>query len=176
MSRQAQNSAAAVLSGLTGVVMWLIGIGGVIGAGVLITGLLASLSGGEASLSGIQALAEGVTPSQFIIALGGLAIGVPGAIYICVLLRNMLSTLAAGDPFVPQNASRLMRISVVIALMEIFRYLSVFVVWLLRDQISGIEPRLSINLTLWVSVAALFILSQVFREGTRLRDEEKMTI
>jgi len=25
-------------------------------------------------------------------------------------------------------------------------------------------------------VAALFILSQVFREGTRLRDEEKMTI
>lgn len=176
MSKQAQNSAAAALSGLTGVVMWLIGIGGIIGAGVLITGLMASLSGGAANLSGIQALAEGVTPSQFMIALGGLIIGVPGAIYICILLRRMLSTLADGDPFVPQNASRLMRISAVIALMEIFRYLSVFAVWLLRDQISGIEPRLSVNLTLWVSVAALFILSQVFREGTRLRDEEKMTI
>jgi hypothetical protein len=37
-------------------------------------------------------------------------------------------------------------------------------------------PRLSTQFILWISVAALFVLSQVFREGTRLRDEEKMTI
>ena len=41
-----------------------------------------------------------------------------------------------------------------------------------------IQTKLGLNLDLiaWASVAALFILSQVFREGTRLRDEEKMTI
>jgi hypothetical protein len=40
------------------------------------------------------------------------------------------------------------------------------------------HARLGFNFDLipWASVAALFILSQVFREGTRLRDEEKMTI
>jgi hypothetical protein len=37
-------------------------------------------------------------------------------------------------------------------------------------------PRMSTQFILWISVAALFVLSQVFREGTRLRDEEKMTI
>jgi hypothetical protein len=42
--------------------------------------------------------------------------------------------------------------------------------------VDGTRIQLSFDLIAWASVAALFILSQVFREGTRLRDEEKMTI
>jgi hypothetical protein len=38
------------------------------------------------------------------------------------------------------------------------------------------HPSLGINFVVWAAVAALLILSQVFREGTRLREEEKMTI
>ena len=36
--------------------------------------------------------------------------------------------------------------------------------------------RLGINLAAWIGVAVLFVLSSVFAEGSRLREEEKMTI
>jgi hypothetical protein len=53
------------------------------------------------------------------------------------------------------------------------RYLIAIFVGLM---VTGTSLEFSVDLIAWASVAALFILSQVFREGTRLRDEEKMTI
>ena len=37
-------------------------------------------------------------------------------------------------------------------------------------------PRFSVSLVAWVSAAAMLVFSQVFREGSRLREEEKMTV
>ncbi len=73
----------------------------------------------------------------------------------------------------PENAARLTRIAIAIAITQLMRYLIAIFVGVL---VTGTSVELSVDLIAWASVAALFILSQVFREGTRLRDEEKMTI
>jgi len=167
---------AEIMTVLVTVAMWIVGAMGVIGIPVLAIGLMASLSGGSTEVSGIKALADGVMPGQLVIGLVGLAVIVPGVIFICLQLRRILLTLADGDPFVPENASRLSRVGIAIAAMELIRIATVMVVSTMPTLVGDEPPRLSTQFILWISVAALFVLSQVFREGTRLRDEEKMTI
>ncbi|MDP1554189.1 MAG: DUF2975 domain-containing protein [Hyphomonas sp.] len=167
---------AEIMTVLVTVAMWIVGAMGVIGIPVLAIGLMASLSGGSTEVSGIKALADGVMPGQLVIGLVGLAVIVPGVIFICLQLRRILLTLADGDPFVPENARRLSRVGIAIAAMELIRIATVVVVSTVPTLVGDEPPRLSTQFILWISVAALFVLSQVFREGTRLRDEEKMTI
>ena len=167
---------AEIMTVLVTVAMWIVGAMGVIGIPVLAIGLMASMSGGSTAVSGIKALADGVMPGQLVIGLVGLAVIVPGVIFICLQLRRILLTLADGDPFVPENARRLSRVGIAIAAMELIRIVTVMVVSTLPTLVGDEPPRLSTQFILWISVAALFVLSQVFREGTRLRDEEKMTI
>ncbi len=167
---------AEIMTVLVTVAMWIVGAMGVIGIPVLAIGLMASLSGGSTEVSGIKALADGVMPGQLVIGLVGLAVIVPGVIFICLQLRRILLTLADGDPFVPENARRLSRVGIAIAAMELIRIATVMVVSTMPTLVGDEPPRLSTQFILWISVAALFVLSQVFREGTRLRDEEKMTI
>ena len=167
---------AEIMTVLVTVAMWIVGAMGVIGIPVLAIGLMASLSGGSTEVSGIKALADGVMPGQLVIGLVGLAVIVPGVIFICLQLRRILLTLADGDPFVPENARRLSRVGIAIAAMELIRIVTVMVVSTLPTLVGDEPPRLSTQSILWISVAPLFVLSQVFREGTRLRDEEKMTI
>jgi Protein of unknown function (DUF2975) len=171
-----RNSMPEIMTILVTVAMWLVGAMGVIGIPVLGMGLMASLSGGSTEISGIKALADGVMPGQLVIGLVGLAVIVPGVIFICLQLRRILLTLTDGDPFVPENAPRLSRIGIAIAVMELLRIATVLVVRAAPALVGDTPPRLSTQFILWISVAALFVLSQVFREGTRLRDEEKMTI
>jgi hypothetical protein len=167
---------AEIMTVLVTVAMWIVGALGVIGIPILTIGLMASLSGGSTEFSGIKALAEGVSPGQLVIGLAGLAVIVPGVIFICLQLRRILLTLIDGDPFVPENAGRLSRIGIAIAGMELLRLVVVVFVSAVPKLVGDEAPRLSTQFILWISVAALFVLSQVFREGTRLRDEEKMTI
>jgi len=167
---------ADIMTVLVTVAMWIVGAMGVIGIPVLGIGLMASLSGGSTEVSGIKALADGVMPGQLVIGLAGLAVVVPGVIFICLQLRRILLTLADGDPFVPENASRLSRVGIAIAAMELIRIATVMVVSTVPSLVGDEPPRLATQFILWISVAALFVLSQVFREGTRLREEEKMTI
>jgi hypothetical protein len=169
MPSTGRNSMAEIMTVLVTVAMWIVGALGVIGIPILTIGLLASLSGGSTEFSGIKALADGVS-------LAGLAVIVPGVIFICLQLRRILLTLIDGDPFVPENAGRLSRIGIAIAAMELLRLAVVVFVSAVPKLVGDEAPRLSTQFILWISVAALFVLSQVFREGTRLRDEEKMTI
>lgn len=140
-------------------------------------GLATQLAGGALSLPFGIALSEGVPLSGFIVALAVLLAMAPGVIFICDQLRRILATLIAGDPFVPGNAGRLARIAGAIAAMELARYaISLLALFLLRGESDYTPPRLMPNLAAWVGVVVLLVLAQVFSEGTRLREEEKMTI
>ena len=176
MTIRQQNSMAAVLSLLMLVIIWLAVISGVIAFLLLAVGLVGSLNGGAVSVPGIEAYVEGVKPGHFVAGLASLAVFAPGIIYVCLQLRRILSTLAAGDPFVPENGPRLMRIAIAIGAVELARYLTVILLNAFVDMGTETPVRLSINLAAWAAVVALFILAQVFREGSRLREEEKMTI
>ena len=176
MSIRQQNSMAAFLSMLMQVIIWIAVIAGLIAFLLIGAGLIGSLNGGAVKVPGMETYVDGVKPGQFVAGLAGLVVFAPGIIYVCLQLRRILSTLADGDPFVPENGPRLTRIAIAIGLVELGSYVTVILLNAFVDLGTDQPVRLSINLAAWAAVVALFILAQVFREGTRLRDEEKMTI
>jgi hypothetical protein len=109
--------------------------------------------------------------------IGGLlvaAIYLTGILVIVARLRQIFSTLMAGDPFHPDNVLRLRVIGLALAGLELLRY-GVWgaSAWLLPGR-TKVEPNLS--LTAWFSVLVVFVLAEVFREGARLRREAELTI
>lgn len=104
-------------------------------------------------------------------------------LFIADRLRRILITLIEGDPFVPENAGHLRAIAIAIAVYQIIRYGAHGIIALMftvfgRPVESGvsIQPQFGLNIGAWIAVIALLVLSEVFREGTRLRDEQKLTI
>jgi membrane protein YdbS with pleckstrin-like domain len=173
MSKQARNSMAAVMTVLVTIVMWMTAIIGVVFLASVGAAIFAHHHGGTIDAMNISVM-DGTDSLPALIAglIGGMVV-IPAIIYICVLMRRILATLAEGDPFVPENAMRLTRVAATIAVTQLLRIAVALVIGLSFDHT---KVGFSFDLIAWASVAALFILSQVFREGTRLRDEEKMTI
>lgn len=101
----------------------------------------------------------------------GLSIG--GVLVIVHSLRQIFTTLTAGDPFHPRNVQRLRLIGLMLAALELGRY----AVWGMRPLLPFVrraDP--NFNLTAWFSVLVVFVLAEVFREGARLRREAELTI
>jgi hypothetical protein len=173
MSKQARNSMAAIMTVLVTIVMWMTAIIGLVFLASVGAAIFAFHNGGSIDALNVS-VTDGTDSLPALVAglIGGLVV-IPAIVYVCIQLRRILATLAEGDPFVPENASRLTRVAAAIAITQLLRIAVALIIGLSFDQ-----TKLDFNLDLiaWASVAALFILSQVFREGTRLRDEEKMTI
>ncbi|WP_421789521.1 DUF2975 domain-containing protein [Hyphobacterium sp.] len=96
-------------------------------------------------------------------------------------LRLIVRTLISGDPFVPENAGHLRIIAIAIAAYQTVRYaaqgLIAISLAVFGYQIGGVElARFDLNLGSWFAVAALLVLSEVLREGARMRQEQKLTI
>jgi hypothetical protein len=104
-----------------------------------------------------------------------------GAMIICSYLRGVFETLVAGDPFVPDNARRFRAIAIVLAAIEIVRmFISLLVQILLgafgMSTAGETTITFSLNISVWFAVLTLVVLSQVFKEGALMREEQKMTI
>ena len=95
---------------------------------------------------------------------------------ISSLLRGVFETLVAGDPFVPENAVRLRKISMALAGLELARLFVGPVINLLMHDGGELTLRFATNFVVWGAVLVLIVLSQVFDEGARLREDQKMTI
>jgi hypothetical protein len=120
---------------------------------------------------GEQFTANGATMAVGLIA-GGLYTA--GILIIVGRLRRIFVTLTAGDPFHPDNVRRLRFIGLVLAALELGRYLFWGAsAWILP----GVDvDRQVFSLTTWFSVLVVFVLAEVFREGARLRSEAELTI
>ncbi|MEL6829882.1 MAG: DUF2975 domain-containing protein [Pseudomonadota bacterium] len=170
------NTVAAVLSQVVLAFYWLAIITLVLGTFVFGVGIAGSMNGGAFKLPLLTAWSEGVPTAQLVMALLETIIFAAALAYVCSELRKVLSTLADGDPFVPDNASRLMRIAVALAIVEVAGIIGVFLMKMVFG-LSGTESlRLSVDLAMIGAIIVLWILAQVFKEGTRLREEERMTI
>lgn len=167
---------AAALSVLMTIIIWFTAIlGGLLMVFCLI-GIVTEATGAAVPLISAS-LEDSLTLHDLIFVFASMAIVVPGIVYVALNLRRILTTLAEGDPFVPENANRLSKIAFVLAGMEIAAIVLIILarmVFVPSDVLSDVQIRF--DLIMWAAVAALLILSQVFREGTRLRDEEKMTV
>jgi hypothetical protein len=110
------------------------------------------------------------------LVVGGLVVVgayMTGVLIILGALRRIFSTLTAGDPFRPQNVSRLRAIGLALAALELERY----AVWGVSAWLPAVDDiRPGFSLTGWFSVLVVFVLAEVFREGARLRREAELTI
>jgi hypothetical protein len=89
-------------------------------------------------------------------------------------VRKIFATLTAGDPFHPDNVTRLRVIGLMLAGLELGRYaFRALAAWMLPGENELSE---GFSLTPWFSVLVVFVLAEVFREGARLRREAELTI
>ena len=100
-------------------------------------------------------------------------------------LRRVFSTLIAGDPFVPENARHLRVIAGAIASYQILRHLTQGAVAMLLTFLDMDDPVIggaqldvtpNISLGAWFAVVTLLVFAEVFREGAKMRQEQKLTI
>ncbi len=110
-----------------------------------------------------------------------LAAGLAGAaVYIAVLLfiidrvRRIFLTLTAGDPFHPENVTRLQAIGFSLAALELISYAINLTGWVFHELFRWDHSMF--NPTAWFAVLVVFVLAEVFREGARLRREAELTI
>jgi hypothetical protein len=98
-------------------------------------------------------------------------------------LRRIFLTLINGDPFVPENAGHLRIIALAIAAYQILAQVTQGVVAMLLTLMDrsvaggsniGITP--DIALGPWIAVGALLLFAEIFREGAKMRQEQKLTI
>ena len=107
-------------------------------------------------------------------ALAAWALLLGGWMVIVERLRRIFATLTAGDPFHPDNVRRLRVVGLILAGLEVGRYIFSGMARWLAPKTKVIDD--SFTLTAWFSVLVVFVLAEVFREGARLRREAELTI
>lgn len=93
------------------------------------------------------------------------------ALYVVERLLELLKTLRFGSPFVKENATRFRNVGWALLIGE----LSKIVIWILA-HVTGAEVEADLDFTLFVSIAAVFVLAEVFHEGARMKEEQDLTV
>lgn len=109
------------------------------------------------------------TPKNAAIACFGGAFIASVWLFVLAILRKVVRTLLHGDPFIPENISRLRTIWIIIATSEIIRIIIVKL-----SSAGEMETDIRIGTIFLVFVIAA--LSEVFRHGTELRRDAELTI
>ncbi|PHR92995.1 MAG: hypothetical protein COA69_06675 [Robiginitomaculum sp.] len=121
-----------------------------------------------------------IRPSTSLVSSLSMIVGAGAFLIILKQLRQICQTLVMGDPFVPENAHRLRIIWIAVAIAEVLRLITGIVLSGLmvqtNDTVEQIEITLDLRIYVWFLVLALIILSEVFREGARMRQEQKLTV
>lgn len=91
---------------------------------------------------------------------------------VLFILRRIVGSLIEGDPFIPANISRLRLMWVVIALTEVFR----MIVNSIGGTFSDGSGTFQIRIGVWFLVFVIATLSEAFRYGAAMRQEQELTI
>jgi len=111
--------------------------------------------------------------------ISSVSVVVVAAVFLIIVhqLREICRTLVTGDPFVPENANRLRVIWIAAAAGELLRLVSTFIISWISKTADGVAIQATdLRVYVWFMVLALIILAEVFREGARLRQEQKLTV
>ena len=120
---------------------------------------------------------EVTTP--FMALISSISVVIVAAVFLVIVrqLRQICHTLVTGDPFVPENANRLRIIWIAAASGELLRLCSTFIIsWVSKTAEGSAIQATDLRVYVWFMVLALIILSEVFREGARMRQEQKFTV
>jgi len=106
-----------------------------------------------------------------LMAVLGIA-AVPLTHVVLTRLRDIVETVQRGDAFVPTNAARLRTIA-----WAVLGHLGVgFVASAASSPAQQLDVGWELTPTRWVAVLLLFVLAQVFEEGTRMREDLEGTV
>lgn len=118
---------------------------------------------------------EGVVAGMRTIMVIGI-VGTPIAYVVFSRLLRIVESVRTGEPFTVDNAGRLRTIAWALLGLE---FLHICVV-AIASAVSTKEVPLRINgnfdLTGWLAILLLFVLAQVFLEGTRMREDLEGTV
>lgn len=107
------------------------------------------------------------------------AVAVAGSLIIVWRLRKLFDSFSSGEPFQRENATHLRVIWITMLAIEVARYA---LLGLTAVLLANFEPDVEANfavaldLSTWGSILILIVLAEVFREGTRLKEEQELTI
>ncbi len=90
-------------------------------------------------------------------------------------LRRVFATLIAGRPFEPGNVRRLQEIGLALLVLELAGY----GLAMLAPAALGVARRTGgdgVNISGWFAILVVFVLAEVFREGSRLQAEAELTV
>jgi len=93
------------------------------------------------------------------------------ALYVVERLLELLKTLRFGSPFVKENAIRFRKVGIAL----LFGEVSKIVIGILA-MITGADVDAGLDFMVFVSIAAVFVLSEVFNEGARMKEEQDLTV
>ncbi len=93
------------------------------------------------------------------------------ALYVIERLLELLKTLRFGSPFVKENAVRFRNVGFALLVGE----LSKIFIWVLAG-IFDADVEADLDLMIFVAIAAVFVLAEVFREGARMKEEQDLTV
>lgn len=118
--------------------------------------------------------------AQFVWALAGLLAAVTALVaamwFFTLKLKQIVDSVAAGDPFIPENAERLKVMAwMSIALQLIAVPVGLFAAWV-SDKVEPTDVDLSISGNGLLLALVLFILARVFRTGAQMREDLEGTV
>ncbi|MBL4853429.1 MAG: DUF2975 domain-containing protein [Robiginitomaculum sp.] len=131
------------------------------------------------SFLGVESLKrsfEVTTPLMALVSSASVIVVALVFLIIVKQLRKICQTLVTGDPFVPENANRLRIIWIAVASGEVIRLASTIIISLVSKTTDNAVQAPDLRVYVWFMVLALIILAEVFREGARMRQEQKLTV
>lgn len=102
--------------------------------------------------------------------------GVPIAWVVLSRLLRIVASVRAGEPFQVENARRLRVIAWAFLAQEALHLLVVAIASAVSTKEVPLHISSNFNVTGWLAILLLFVLAQVFLEGTRMRDDLAGTV
>lgn len=101
---------------------------------------------------------------------------VPLAHVVLTRLLAIVETVRLGDPFVAENTARLQVIAWMVLALELMHLTVGAIARAVSTTAHPLDIDWNFSLTRWLAVLLLFVLAQVFEDGTRMRDELQATV
>jgi hypothetical protein len=126
---------------------------------------------------GVGAVAghEGVIAGMRAIMVIGI-VGTPIAYVVFGRLLRIVESVRTGEPFAVENAGRLRTIAWSLLGLELLHICVVAIASAVSTKEVPLHMNGNFDLTAWLAILLLFVLAQVFLEGTRMREDLEGTV
>jgi hypothetical protein len=118
---------------------------------------------------------EGVVAGMRAIMVIGI-VGTPIAYLVFSRLLRIVESVRRGEPFVMDNAGRLRTIAWSLLGLELLHICVVAIASAVSTKEVPLRMNGNFDLTAWLAILLLFVLAQVFLEGTRMREDLEGTV